>query len=77
MSKSGQKSQAQLDASSRSKNAQDPVGRAAMANAAAQRTVGTPAFQAVQENRQEQLANPPATPRPSKQAEAPVASDHA
>ena len=51
----GGKSQAQLDARSRSMNAQDAVGRAAFANQAAQATPGTPANKALKDNRSVQL----------------------
>lgn len=51
----GGRSQAQLDARSRSMNSQDPVGQAAMANQAAQSTPGTPAFKAARDNRSVQL----------------------
>ena len=51
----GGKSQAQLDARSRSMNRQDPVGQAAFANQAAQTTPGTPSNKAVKDNRSVQL----------------------
>ncbi len=53
--KGGGKSQAQLDARSRSMNAQDSVGQAAFANQAAQGTPGTPANKAGKDNRSVQL----------------------
>ena len=58
--KGGGKSQSQLDARSRSMNPQDAAGRAAFTNQAAQRTPGTPAQQAVLDNRSVQLN--PASP---------------
>lgn len=60
----GSKSQAQLEARSRSMNPQDAVGQAALATQAAQKTPGTPAFQAAQDNRSVQL-NPQA-PKPAQ-----------
>lgn len=51
----GGKSQAQLDARSRSMNPQDPVGQAAFANQAALATPGTPANKAARDNRSIQL----------------------
>jgi hypothetical protein len=57
--KGGGKSQAQLDARSRSMNPADSVGRAAIANQAAQATLGTPAHQAVLDNKSVQLNTPP------------------
>lgn len=51
----GGKSQAQLDARSRSMNPQDAVGQATFANQAAQATPGTPANKAVRDNRSVQL----------------------
>ncbi len=65
MSRRGGKSQAQLDARSRSMNPKDSVGRAAMSNQAAQQTPGSPAFQAVRDNRSVQLN---ATPAPATKA---------
>lgn len=62
----GGKSQAQLDARSRSMNSQDVVGQAAMANAAAQRAPGAPAYQAVQDNKSVQMNPPAAAPKPTK-----------
>jgi len=53
--KGGGKSQAQLDARSRSLNPQDIVGQAALSNQGAQHRPGTPAFQAIQDNRSVQL----------------------
>lgn len=53
--KGGGRTQAQLDARSRSLNRQDPVGQAAFTNQAAQATPGTPAFKAVRDNRSVQL----------------------
>ena len=53
--KGGGKSQAQLDARSRTMNPQDAVGRAAFTNQAAQVTPGTPANKAVKDNRIAQL----------------------
>lgn len=70
--KGGGKSQAQLDARSRSMNAQDAVGQAAFTNQAAQAKPGTPAFKAVVDNRSVQLNSPaPETPqrKPSTSAE--------
>ena len=51
----GGRSQAQLDARSRSMNPQDSIGQAAFSNQAAQATPGTPAFKAVRDNRSVQL----------------------
>lgn len=51
----GGKSQAELDARSRSMNPQDPVGQAAISNQTAQATPGTPANKAVKDNRSVQL----------------------
>ncbi len=59
--KGGGKSQAQLDARSRSMNPADAVGKAAISNQAAQVTPGTPAHQAVLDNRSVQLNTPPPT----------------
>ena len=53
--KGGGKSQAQLDARSRSMNPQDTVGQAAFTNQAAQVTPGTPANKAAKDNRSVQL----------------------
>jgi hypothetical protein len=62
--KGGGKSQAQLDARSRSMNPKDSAGQAALANQAAQKTPGTPAYQAVQDNRSVQLNTQ--TPKPAQ-----------
>lgn len=60
--KGGGKSQAQLDARSRSMNPQDAVGQAALADQVAQKTPGTSAHQAILDNRSVQLnPAPPAT----------------
>ena len=59
MSKKGGRSQSQLDARSRSLNAQDSVGKAALSNQAGQSTPGTPTFKAVVDNRSVQLNPPP------------------
>lgn len=64
--KGGGKSQAQLDARSRSMNPQDSAGQAALANQAAQRTPGTPAHQAVLDNRSVQLNAPSPPPGETK-----------
>jgi len=68
--KGGGKSQAQLDARSRSMNPRDAVGMAASANQAAQATPGTPANQAVLDNRSVQLNTPP--PEAAKSAPKPI-----
>lgn len=70
--KGGGRSQAQLDARSRSLNPQDAVGRSAIANQTAQSTPGTPAHQAVLDNRSVQLNAPPpaaakTTPKPTSE----------
>jgi len=62
--KGGGRGQAQLDARSRSMNPQDGVGRAALTNQGAQRTAGTPAHQAILDNRSVQLN--PTPPSPSR-----------
>jgi hypothetical protein len=62
--KGGGKSQGQLDARSRSMNPKDSAGQAALANQAAQKTPGTAAYQAVQDNRSVQLD--PTAPKPSQ-----------
>jgi hypothetical protein len=53
----GGKSQAQLDARSRSMNPRDSVGQAALANQAAQVTPGTPAFKLARDNRSVQIGD--------------------
>ncbi len=58
--KGGGRSQAQLDARSRSMNSADTVGRAAIANQATQATPGTAGHQAALDNRSVQLNSPPA-----------------
>ncbi len=60
--KGGGRSQAQLDARSRSMNPQDSVGRAAISNQAAQATPGAQAHQAILDNRSVQLNAPPPVP---------------
>jgi hypothetical protein len=63
--KGGGRSQAQLDARSRSMNPQDSVGMAAISNQAAQATPGAPAHQAIWDNRSAQLNVPsPASAKP-------------
>jgi hypothetical protein len=64
--KGGGKSQAQLDARSRSLNSRDAIGQAALANQGAQRSPGTPAFKAIQDNRSVQLNPPPPGSAPRK-----------
>jgi hypothetical protein len=62
----GGRTQAQLDARSRSMNAQDAVGKAAITNQAAQATPGAPAHQAVLDNRSVQLnTSPPPAAKPA------------
>ena len=62
----GGRSQAQLDARSRSMNPQDAAGRAAIANQTAQTIPGTPAHQAVLDNRSVQLnSSPPPGAKPA------------
>jgi hypothetical protein len=64
--KGGGRSQAQLDARSRSMNPQDVAGRAAIANQTAQAKPGAPAHQAVLENRSVQLnTSPPPAVKPA------------
>jgi hypothetical protein len=63
--KGGGRSQAQLDARSRSMNPQDLAGRSALANQSAQAAPGTPAHQAVLDNRSVQLNTPPAAAKPA------------
>jgi len=58
--KGGGRSQAQLDARSRSMNPQDAAGKAAIANQSAQATPGAPAHQTVLDNRSVQLNTSPA-----------------
>lgn len=70
--RSGGKTQAQLDARSRSLNRRDVVGHAAFTNETAQRTLGTPAYRAVQDNRRSQMAEPSVRARPK--ADSPSAS---
>ena len=77
--KGGGRSQAQLDARSRSMNPQDALGRAAIANQAAQATPGTPAHQAVLDNRSVQLnpSSPSAVkpvPKPTSEESSSTAS---
>lgn len=76
--KGGGKSQAQLDARSRSMNPQDSAGRAAISNQAAQATPGAPAHQAIMDNRSVQLNAPPPTstkPAPKLASESSSGSD--
>ena len=69
MSKKGGRSQAQLDARSRSMNPTDAVGQAALSNQGAQKTPGTPAFKAIVDNRSVQLNPSPSAPAQRKPAE--------
>ena len=72
--KGGGRSQAQLDARSRSMNPQDSVGRAAISNQTAQATPGAPAHQAVLDNRSVQMNGPP--PVASKPAPKPLSEGY-